>query len=56
MILEIVILKFYLPTGGEKSATNPCKSRKKELAWLLSLGLMQVANTKETYGIVTPVR
>ena len=55
MTLEMVTLQLYLPTGGEKNDTNSCKSIRKESACLLSLKLMEVANTKETYGIITPV-
>jgi len=32
MTLEMVILQFCLPTGVEKSDTNPCKSVRKEAA------------------------
>lgn len=52
MTLEFIIVQLYLPTGGENSATNPCKSIRKGLVCLLSLRLMDVANIKETYGIL----
>lgn len=55
MTLEMVIHWLYLATGDAKNDANLCKSTRKKSACLLPLRLIEVANIKEIYGIVTPV-